>query len=919
MDNLFSGPIILHQRIQTMIPIHMSDDLIIPAIILGVLAFPVVAVAALVKVNRLTNLVWRIEQRLELLEHHSRSTSAAGPQAAAAPPPGIQPEAAAPIISQPPSSTPPPQAATRAIATPSPPLPRQPIGFEERFGTRWVVWVGGVALALGGVFLVRYTIQQGLIGPRVRIFLGGVLAAILVALGEWTRRTDRLSKLPSLSAANIPSILTAAGVTVAYATVYAAYGLYHFLPPAIAFVLLGAVALLTLAAALLHGPALAGLGLVGAFLAPILVASQKPDYWSLYIYLAVVTAAALALARVRLSRWLAIATIMLSAAWIVPGLQIDSVDALGAHVFHALAGFGLAATFLVCGLLYGPPAAPGEVDRLSTLALSVYLLLAAILVLASRHDAVALAAFAVLTVTTVVIAWRTEAAAGAVPVAAVLAMAVMGHWALQTNLEMLLAPSGPTAPAIPEPARFLYGSHLLLAGAWAALFGIAGFLQQGRGTRALPPMLWGGSAVFAPLAMLIALYYRIAGVDRSLPFAALALLLAAIFGVATDHLVKRESRPGLTAAGAMFATGTLAALALALTFALEKGWLTVGLALMVPAAAWVAEQRPLPWLRWLAALVVGIVVVRIAHEPRIAGTDLGTTPIFNWLLYGYGVPAVAFWAGGFLLRKRADDVPARMVDAGAILFTVLLAMLEIRHYVTGGDLYRPVTSSTEAALDVNAGLAVAIGLEWIRGRTRSIVHNVGALTVAALTFVAIISELVLVAGPRFNNAAVGGVFFNLILLGYGIPAILAITLALTARATRPMPYRIVAAITAVTLALFYLTLQVRRLFHGPILAGPTTDAEQYCYSTIWLAFGIALLAAGFALRSQPARLLALGVIALTVAKVFIIDTASISGIYRALSVIGLGVVLLGIGWLYQHLLYPRLPSTAATPSANPAP
>jgi uncharacterized membrane protein len=59
------------------------------------------------------------------------------------------------------------------------------------------------------------------------------------------------------------------------------------------------------------------------------------------------------------------------------------------------------------------------------------------------------------------------------------------------------------------------------------------------------------------------------------------------------------------------------------------------------------------------------------------------------------------------------------------------------------------------------------------------------------------------------------------------------------------------------------------------------------------------------LRSQPARLLALGVITLTIAKVFIIDTASISGIYRALSVIGLGVVLLGIGFLYQRLLFPR--------------
>ena len=264
---------------------------------------------------------------------------------------------------------------------------------------------------------------------------------------------------------------------------------------------------------------------------------------------------------------------------------------------------------------------------------------------------------------------------------------------------------------------------------------------------------------------------------------------------------------------------------------------------------------------------------------------------------------------GWLLRRRADDLPARMVDAGAILFTVLLVIFEIRHYVTGGDIYRPVSDITEAALDVNAGLALTIGLERIRGRTGSLVHNFGALLVAALTLAAIVFELVIVAGPRFNNNPIAGVFFNRILLGYGLPAVLAITLALIARTTRPLPYRVVAASTAVTLALFYLTLEVRRLVHGPILAGPTTDAEQYSYSTVWLAFGIVLLAIGFALRSQPARLLALGVVALTIAKVFIIDTASISGIYRALSVIGLGVVLLGIGWLYQRLLYPRTRAT----------
>ncbi len=233
--------------------------------------------------------------------------------------------------------------------------------------------------------------------------------------------------------------------------------------------------------------------------------------------------------------------------------------------------------------------------------------------------------------------------------------------------------------------------------------------------------------------MLVALYYRITGFDRSLPFAGLALLLGAIFALATETLVQRERRPGLLAAGAMFATGTLAALALALTLALEKGWLTIGLALMVPGAAWIAEKRPLPWLRWLAAIIVAVVAARILYEPRIVGSDLGATPIFNWLLYGYGVPAVSFWVAGWLLRRRADDLPARMVDAGAILFTVLLAIFEIRHYVTGGDIYRPVSAITEAALDINAGLALTIGLERVRGRTGSIVHNIGALIVAALT------------------------------------------------------------------------------------------------------------------------------------------------------------------------------------------
>ena len=179
--------------------------------------------------------------------------------------------------------------------------------------------------------MVRYSIEAGLLGPGVRTLLGGAFALALLAAGEWTRRKESVSTIAALPIANIPAILTAAGTAVAFATVYAAYALYGFLVPATAFILLGLVALGTLAAALLHGPALAGLGIAAAFVTPILVSSNEPDYWALYIYLAIVTAAAFGLARIRLWRWLAVTTIVLALLWTLPCLQCGP-SMLGPHL-----------------------------------------------------------------------------------------------------------------------------------------------------------------------------------------------------------------------------------------------------------------------------------------------------------------------------------------------------------------------------------------------------------------------------------------------------------------------------------------------------------------------------------------------------------------------------------------------------------
>ncbi|MGA2055682.1 MAG: DUF2339 domain-containing protein [Bradyrhizobium sp.] len=882
----------------------------------------VIAVVALAIARKAMDQAASLRARLDALEASGRLTQPTPPPLMVsrhAEPAGVSESAivAAPIeqtapLHEAPPSVPDDAAADAPSATPAMPPPPPPAspGFEERVGTRWVVWLGGLTLALGGFFMVRYSIDAGLLGPGVRTLLGGAFALALLAAGEWTRRRESTSAIEMLPMANIPAILTAAGTAVAFGTVYAAYALYGFLAPASAFILLGLVALGTLAAALLHGPVLAGLGIVAAFGTPLLVASEKPDYWALYVYLAVVTAAAFALARIRLWSWLAVTTVVLALVWIFPALTFPLI---GPTAFHAVAGFALAALLVVCGFLFGPSAEDDRFEPISSGSLAAYLFGAMLIVLAGSHADAAIVVFAVLTAATLLVAWRAPAATGAVALAAAFAGLVFLEWAVRANPDMLVLPGGPLPGMGSSPTESSISLHLIVAALFAGGFGAAGFFAQGRSSNALVPVIWSASGVFTPLALLIALYGRIAHLDRSIPFAILAVMLAASFATATEILTRREPRPGLAATTALFATGALAALALALTFALDKGWLTIALALMSAGAAWVSTQRPIPFLRVLSSILAAIVVLRIGYEPRIVGAAVGTTPIFNWLLWGYGVPALSFWAASIFLRRRGDDAPLRSVEAAAILFTVLLVFMEIRHAVNGGDVYREIAGLTETALQVCAALAMAIGLERLRVRSGSIIHNISAVLLTLFAGAAALFGLLFWDNPVVWRIVIGGEFINELLLGYAIPSVLALLLSYAVAGRRPAAYGNTVAAGALILALAYVSFEIRRLYHGPVLAnGATFDVEQYTYSIAWLAFGVLLLAIGIVVNSQRARLASAAVIALTIGKVFLIDLSTLTGVYRALSFMGLGLVLVAIGWFYQKVLF-RRPATPAAP------
>ena len=112
---------------------------------------------------------------------------------------------------------------------------------------------------------------------------------------------------------------------------------------------------------------------------------------------------------------------------------------------------------------------------------------------------------------------------------------------------------------------------------------------------------------------------------------------------------------------------------------------------------------------------------------------------------------------------------------------------------------------------------------------------------------------------------------------------------------------------AVALVFLYLSLEVRNAFHVDLSLQfePITEAESYAYSITWLLFAIAILIVGMVRKSVAIRHVAMAVLALSVAKVFVFDMASLTGVLRAASFMGLGVALIGIAYLYQRVVFRR--------------
>jgi uncharacterized membrane protein len=157
--------------------------------------------------------------------------------------------------------------------------------FEELIGRRLSVWAGGIALAISGIFLVIYSIEQGLLSPLVRVALSFAFGLALLAGAELAHRFEK-----RLADPRVRQALAGAGLATLYAAFYLAGTTYGLIGAGLAFAGLALVTASAIALSYRYGLPCAILGLVGGFAAPALVTSVEPNIPLLTIYLSLVTA-----------------------------------------------------------------------------------------------------------------------------------------------------------------------------------------------------------------------------------------------------------------------------------------------------------------------------------------------------------------------------------------------------------------------------------------------------------------------------------------------------------------------------------------------------------------------------------------------------------------------------------------------------
>jgi len=849
----------------------------------------------------------------------------------------------------------------------APPPAREPvrISFESLVGGKLPIWIGGAALVLSAFFLVRYSIESGLLGPAARTVLAGLFGLLLIAGSEVVRRLPATRDDP-----RVGQVLAGAGTASLYATLYVGAALYHLIGAGAAFALMVAVTLAALGLALRHGSPTAIMALIGGFVAPLLAGFGASGVGPLLVYLALLIAALFGLAIRRGWAWLALAACGGGFAWtnlliaMLPGGALAGVGgfvlllAIGATLALPSTGAGarrpwLRLVPLIAGFVQLLVLAPAL--DFSPLSWGLYLLLsAAALWLGWRDAKLAPGAGAALALVLMLLAAAllqpAHGAAAWAAVAITVLFAAPGHALLRRGaLWAAIAVGGTAGPALVsiavDPALltpFGWGALLLAlalacaAISWRArsaanpLFRVSPGLVGGAAAAALlagiaaaevlpDPWRW---AVWLAIGVALAGWSRRAG-DAALGQLAVAPLFATILAVALNleetqaYVASVVTAAPAAPLGDLFALGLLPAAMIAATGWLLTdrvsrvvlGWigLAIGLSL-VPAVL------PAPWHAAGLGLATALVIAARLPMPGAAVAAGIATLAFAW----HPIGELVRLAGRSILGDRLPFLLLppiatilRELTLPAALIAVALAWRQPAAAVWRQRAIIAVAAIGVVTLYALAKQPLAIG-DAARFASLGMAERVAttqALLVAAWAIGArlpALSRALLVLGlARF-------VWFDLLILDPvivaqavgAVPVFNLATLDAGLIAVWLWPWRNDrrGRIALLAAVLVAVAATVRQITHGAFLIGSVDRTENWLYSAALLGLAIVWLGVGIRKRTAELRVTGLALLTAVTLKVFLIDAAALEGVLRILSFMGLGFALIGIGWAYRRLV-----------------
>jgi len=838
------------------------DEIVL--ILLGIawaIGTPLIAIIALVRASSQRTEIAQLKSDLAAL----RRQMAENTSIAALPPPFE-----APVAEIPPPFEPEPAVLPAPVAEP------QQAGWEQRLGGRAFLWIGAITLALAAIFLVRYSIEEGWLSPEVRVILAAAFGFVLIGVAESMRGRDE----------RVAQALAAAGVAALYGALFAAVALYEMISKVAAGGGAAALTAFAIGVSLRHGLLVAALAFVGGFVSPAIIGSETPNTPVLFGYLLAIAAGTLAVIRAR--GWWPLGWGVLggSALWTIAWMM--SI----AGGLHWVGLFLVAVAGLFVWAVTASDEPSPDVAALVWAALVLTgVLLVAIIVQDEGRQIAGWLALALHGAGLFALARRAPRFQDVAVVAPALSTAALLLWWTASR----------EAGAGWEADRFAWIATLLggfyAAGAFALLW------NAGR------PGFWAALSVAAALAHFLAGWYVLRATAPGTPWGLISIGLAVPFLIGAERLARwRGTMTGATEALGFLAAGVAFFIAIAIALELRREWITVAYAVEFAAVSVIAARLDLVAMRRLCWPLLAIVVVRFVLNPEVLNYPLGLTPIFNWILWGYGLSIAALLVGLRFLRPTGEERLVRATEAAIALLAFVLATLQVRGAFQHDSMTALGAGFMERSFYVLVWGAFALAALWL-ARVR---HDPVALWAwrasGTLALATVFVVQVLIANPIVIKADIGRLpVANGLLLAYAMPAAMA---ALARRWIDVEQNKIVALVAeaaASVLAFVYVSLEVRHVFDSGLeRAGlGATGLELYAYSIVWLLFGVGLLALGFIRGTSPLRHAGMALVCVVVAKVFLIDMAGLQGLLRVLSFLGLGAALVGLGYAYRRFAVTR--------------